>query len=82
MLNPDASPYAIFSRSLTFLSPYPLLDLPSVSECCVATFILPEFVNYVFFNLRNLLYLILLFILFPLVTGKGRRPKDGAKPEG
>ena len=27
-------------------------------EWCVATFILPEFVNYVFFNLRNLLYLI------------------------
>jgi len=25
---------------------------------CVAAFILPEFVNYVFFNLRNLLYLI------------------------
>ena len=29
-----------------------------LSEWCVATFILPEFVNYVFFNLRNLLYLI------------------------
>ena len=25
-------------------------------EWCVATFILPEFVNYVFFNLRKLLY--------------------------
>ena len=34
-------------------------------EWCVATFILPEFVNYVFFFLRNLLYLILCINVFP-----------------
>ena len=34
-------------------------------EWCVATFILPKFVNYVFFFLRNLLYLILCINVFP-----------------